>query len=138
MPTAKPKDSQPEPDEFEFAEGWKPEVGAVIKGVVEDLDLAYSEYGNYPVITIQTDAGSVAVHAFHQTLRGKLEELQPVKGDVIGIKYYGEVKPEGAKRSYHKYRVKSDTANKGGFWDKVAPAQEQLPPAEEADEDLPF
>lgn len=133
--TAPTNSAPPEPDEFEFAEGWKPEPGDVIKGVVEDLSLAYSEYGNYPVVTIRTDDGSVAVHAFHQTLRGKLEELQPVKGDTIGVKYYGEVKPEGAKRSYHKYRVKSDTANQGGFWDKVPAAPVE---SDDAMEDIPF
>src|SRR6266487_2231880 len=75
---------------LDTAEGWRPEVGDVIIGVVTDIARGFSDYREsyYPIVTIQPDEGSpVAVHCFHTVLLNRMVELKPKIGETIGIKF---------------------------------------------------
>jgi len=78
-------------------------------------DSRESEYGRYPIFTIELAAGTpariktgefvedrVAIHAQRDVLRRKLASLCPELGDEIGILYQGG--PRGTAKS-HRYRV---------------------------------
>lgn len=118
--------------------GWRPEPGDVIAGRIVDMDMANSNYGAYPVLTIQPQNGDeIAIHCFHNTLRGKLEQIQPQLGDSIQVKYVGLIERDGAQ-PYHLYRVRSNV-QRGNFWGGDAvPAP--TGPASDLDDtdDLPF
>lgn len=84
------------------SEGWKPSVGDEIIGTVADVSERETEFGVYPLVTIEaTDGRLVDVHCFHTVLKKELGRIKPKAGDEIGIKYLG--KPEG--RSYESYKV---------------------------------
>lgn len=60
--------------------------------------------GKYPVLTIDTRDGAVAVHAFHSVLRRELARRAPKIGDELDIVYLGK-RPGGRGAEYHNYRV---------------------------------
>ena len=85
-----------------FPEGWRPEPGDKLIGVVIGLGSRVGEYGEYPIVSVRTDDGQdFAFHAFHTVARGELETLQPKLGDRIGIAYHGPHPTKG----YERYRI---------------------------------
>lgn len=91
----------------EPAPGWRPEPGdKVIGTIVEISEAPGTDFGAYPLITIEQDDGTeIAVHAFHSVLRNELESKQPSEGDRIGIRYAGKVAGKSGGRDYESYRV---------------------------------
>ncbi len=85
----------------EPAPGWRPEKGEQIIGTIVEIGEAKGDYAAYPLITIETATGDIAVHAFHTVLRQELESKQPAEGDRIGIRYLGV--PDD--KDYESYRV---------------------------------
>ena len=123
--------------EKEAAKGWVPQVGDTILGTVVSVKSSFSnENGNYPIVTLMPDDGeAVAVHCFHQTLKGALLEARPQLGERIAIKYSGKKQsktrknPDGTPTEYYQYSlvvdrpVVEDSAN----WDQFADNTTELP-----------
>lgn len=82
-------------------ETWAPKVGDVVEGTIVDLTDRTSDFGTYPIVTIDTGDGLVVFHAFHTVPRNKLKEQRAQTGDKIGVKYLG--KPKG--KEYENYRI---------------------------------
>jgi len=77
------------------ATAWIPAPGDSIVGVLVELNEAESDYGAYPLLTIETPDGEfVMVHAFHTTLKNqinrKADRGQLAEGDDIAISFQGE------------------------------------------------
>jgi hypothetical protein len=138
-----------------YAEGWRPEPGDVVIGVITDLSNGWSDQTqtNYPIVTLHDEKTDkdVAVHAFHQVLRSKLNELRPKVGETIGIKFVEKRPTKDGKRevSIYNVKVKGRSAN---IWDTPVMAPPPVPsvvtqsidavaPEDEgtgADDDIPF
>jgi hypothetical protein len=86
----------------DFAPAWKPAPGDKVVGTVTDLTSRDGEYGTYPIVTLNTGDGEVALHCFHEVLANELARIAPKVGDQLGVKYVGR-HPE---RGYHIYRVR--------------------------------
>lgn len=87
------------------AEGWQPEAGDKIVGVLTERTMSSEgEWGAYPILTLQhADGSRTAVHAFHTVLRNELDRRRPMVGDVVAIKYLGMSAGKGT--DYEGYRV---------------------------------
>lgn len=90
--------------------GWMPNDGDKIAGKVVDITDGSSEYGEYPLITVETPSGKlVGVHCFHQVLKNEVE--RKIKRNLlqigwnIAIAYKGEGAASGGKNAPHMYRV---------------------------------
>ncbi len=81
-----------------YADAWRPAEGDILLGYVSELGIGNSKYGDYPILTVQTADGALAVHAFHTVLRDKLLELEPSIGEQIAIKYLGRKLPRNADK----------------------------------------
>ena len=107
-----------------FAEAWKPKVGDKLVGVVVDVDLRASDYGDpYPIVTVQRDDGTeVAFHGFHTVARRELAKKRPQIGDKIGIAYFGKGEPAKPGMSGAElYKVIVEQAEPPSVdWDAVA------------------
>lgn len=146
-----------------FPEAWVPEAGAVLKGTVVEVSTGDGGYGPYPIVTISTEDGERAVHAFHTVLRNELAKRAPKAGDELTITYRGLVQNKSGKGAndgrYHAYRV-SGGSEVGYDWSQDLPADEpvgsdipsdldppkpepvtvpaDVKPDEDPDSDLPF
>lgn len=94
----------------EYAPAWKPDAGDKIVGIVSEISEREGTYGVYPIVTLRTEDGELAVHAFHEVLQNELARLAPKQGDLLGIKYAGMDSDKG----YHRYRVRRGGAEAGG------------------------
>jgi hypothetical protein len=74
----------------EFAPAWKPQPGDKLVGIVTALSTRNGEYGEYPIVTVRSDDGEFAAHAFHEVLANELAKVAPKVGDQVGIKYVGK------------------------------------------------
>lgn len=93
------------------AEAWTPEPGDLIEGTVVDLSSNETEYGEYPIVVIETEDGEeVAIHAYHAVLQRAIEKKRPVEGDLFGAKYLGKTSPKKGKNPYHDYNVEIERA----------------------------
>lgn len=91
-------------------EGWRPEPGSTLVGRVNDISEGSSEYGDYPLITVEMHNGSmVAVHCFHAALKNEIERKITQGrlniGDDIAFKYFGEGEAKGGNNAPNLYRV---------------------------------
>lgn len=123
------------------AEGWRPEAGDVLVGVLEDVDLGWSDFrGEYPILTIRAGAGtnpgsvavrttpyvkvgeSVKVHCFHDVLFSRVMTLRPVPGETVGLQFHGKsphkTKPNQTVSKYT-FRVQGRGADAGGLYDRL-------------------
>ena len=125
-------------EETGYAEGWKPEPGNTVAGVVTDIAATDNGWGPYPVLTLkQEGGGEIAVHAFHDVLRKELARRRPGVGADLEITYLGLKKPKGGTgNGYHAYRVRSSTDSVGYDWDSELPEDQRqrrdevpIPPA---------
>lgn len=108
-----------ETDFFEFAPGWRPEVGDEVIGTVVDVTTGENEYGKYPIITLKRDDGSlVAVHGFHTVLRNQFKRARPRVGEQVGVRYIQS--DTDNEKGYHNYSVRVKR-NEGGTldWDAI-------------------
>lgn len=104
-------------EEQGYAEGWRPNPGDRIAGTVVDIAATDGGYGVYPIVTLKTSGGEVAVHAFHTVLRRELARRRPSVGDDLEITYLGKQKAKGAQdRGYDGYRVRSSKDTVGYDW----------------------
>jgi hypothetical protein len=113
--------------ELDYAKAWLPEEGETLVGIVTELQIGTSDYGQYPILVVQPEVGDRrSVHAFHTVLHDRLLELMPDVGEEIAFKYMGRVLPKNAKAGatvkddgYESYRVIVDrpTIN---MWEKLA------------------
>lgn len=124
------------------AEGWRPEIGDVVIGIVEEVATGHSDVNDkdYPIVIVEQEDGSrVAVHAFHSVLGREIESLAPSEGDEIGIKYEGQKEPKGGLKKgqspFHAYRVKlSRNVPKGSTVPTAARASASVGGSFEGDE----
>jgi hypothetical protein len=101
-------------DDFDFPEGWRPKKDEVIRGTIVGIDMGGSKWGDYPIFTMKTDDGPVAIHAFHTVLFNALERVHADLGMKLAIKYLGKKLPVGSKNtdpdtaddSFHAYQVR--------------------------------
>lgn len=107
-----------------FAPGWRPEAGDQIVGTIVDISEGEGDYGPYPIVTIETADGDLAVHAFHTVLRKELAAKRPVEGDRVGIKYLGI--PAGKKYEAYRVALERATPRAGGpDWGAVGARADQ-------------
>jgi hypothetical protein len=72
------------------APAWRPAPNTTMYGVVVDMGIGESGFGEYPIITYKLEDDSyVKVHAFHTLMRDKLAELNTVKGSEQFLTYLG-------------------------------------------------
>jgi hypothetical protein len=100
----------------DFAQAWRPSPGDKLVGEVVEISSREGAYGEYPIVTLRTDTGDWAIHAFHEVLGNELARVAPKIGDRIGVKYSGKDPEKG----YHRYRVRRDSDNSGFDWQKFA------------------
>lgn len=124
----------------EFAQGWRPEAGDGIEGVVVKVNYRVHENHpepGYPIVTIQTANGELwAIHGMPSVLKNEINDRHLRPGDELAVIYDGN-KSGRSGRSYHAYRVASKPGNGG------APAQRQQPSAPSGNagakyDDVPF
>jgi|SRR3954464_9009181 len=98
------------------AKAWMPEPGTTIRATVIGMAMREGDYGPYPVITYKkADGDIVAVHVFHQVLKGQLSDLKTDIGVEQYITYLGKTeknKPTEAeikdnRTTYHDYDVEN-------------------------------
>lgn len=106
------------------AEGWNPSEGDTLIGTILDIKASReNEYGIYPIVTLATEQGNVAVHAFHELLKNGLMEARPAVGERIAIAYLGERQSKANDdRTYHNYSVVVDrpSDDTSDSWDSFA------------------
>jgi hypothetical protein len=102
---------------------WDPEPGDTLAGVVVSRSTRSSDYGSYPVVEIDDGDEVVEFRAYRTVARREVERHDVGIGDVIAVKYLGEI--TGTDSTYHGYRIATDR-------DATAPAVEE--PSEEPSE----
>jgi hypothetical protein len=116
-------------ENLDYAAGWRPDEGDVLTGTVVELSVGAGQWGQYPIVVIRPEDGSdVAVHAFHHSLRNRLLELKPRKGERIGIQYKGK-RPSKSKpgQSVAVYIVRIDGRDADSAWENLQPAGTPAP-----------
>jgi hypothetical protein len=98
----------------DYAPAWRPNPGDKVIGTVTALDVRDGTYGSYPIVTIDTGDGELALHCFHEVLANELAKIAPKIGDRVGVKYAGK-RPE---RGYHIYRVQRDGDDTEFAWNR--------------------
>lgn len=137
--------------DFEYAEGWRPKDGDTLIGRVTDLSMGNSEYGSYPIVTVQPEDGdAVAVHCFHTSLNNQMQQIRPRVGETVGIKFKGKTKTKDGKREVAVYvvKVKGRTVDVWGQAAPLTPPPPDIPATVEdfapspgnaaTDDDIPF
>jgi hypothetical protein len=86
---------------------WLPEPGDQIIGQVVGVTTAESDYGEYPLVELDTpDGAMVQVHCFHAILKSEIERRAPADGDRLAIRYLGrDVPKKGQSEGMARYRV---------------------------------
>jgi hypothetical protein len=85
---------------------WDPEPEDTLAGVVVGRSTRSSDYGSYPVIEVDNGDEVVEFRAYRTVARREVERLGIRVGDVIAVKYLGEV--TGTDSTYHGYRIATD------------------------------
>jgi len=90
--------------------GWRPAPGDVVLGVLVEISEAESEFGIYPLLTIEEPDGNlVNVHAFHAVLKNnlqrKLDHGTLTEGDDIAISYRGQGPATAGRNGPYLYNV---------------------------------
>jgi hypothetical protein len=117
------------------AEGWRPEKGEQIDGVVLGVKVGTSTFGEYPIVFILTkDGNPVAVHAFHTTLQNELISSRPERGDAIFVAYLGPKENWEGPKGYDPPEIYAVAVTKpdgkpADPWARFAPAPTTPPSA---------
>lgn len=101
---------------------WQPQPGAKVAGKVFAITTATSEYGSYPMVTIDPgpDEPLVDVHCFHSWLKSDIVRMGVRQDDLIGIKFIDKDGPRGAAR----YRVSVRHTGTGAAYSPSAEVME--------------
>lgn len=85
---------------------WVPNPGDAVAGTVVDIQTAESEYGEYPLIELDTGSKNLSIHAYHSTLQREIERRNVKTGDKLAIAFLGEKasKTKG-HNPFYRYRV---------------------------------
>ena len=138
--------------ELPHPEPWIPEVvGDGIGGIVVEIKMLPTRFGDCPVVTLVNDAGlTKAVWLTHTVLRNEFHRLRVTEGEMVYVRYDGrKVGDDGEIAGYESYKVVVDRATSGrGFdWDAslgpidrdattlVEPADARLEPERPSDDD---
>lgn len=91
----------------DYAEGWKPNEGDYLEGVVTEISSRDGGYGEYPILTVLTDdKKEIAWHASSTVAKSQVADKQPNVGDRIGVLYKGkQPKKSDPKVEQHVYRL---------------------------------
>jgi hypothetical protein len=118
--------------EITYPEAWRPNPGDTLEGVVKEVEpYDGGGYGSYPIVTLETDDGEVACHAFHAVLRNELARKNVQPGDRVEILYGGKRTSAGGTQ-YESYRLKlPDRAGQKFDWSAERAAAEQDDPTYE-------
>jgi hypothetical protein len=112
-------------------QAWRPNPGDAIAGRVVAMMTAQSEYGAYPLFTLDPgpDSPLVDVHCFHQWLKSDVLRLQVHEGDTVGIKFLDRNGPrESARyRTSVRHTGQGEAYVLGANAAAVPPQQESLP-----------
>lgn len=128
----------------EFAEGWKPNPGDEITGVVQSLSEREGKWGMYPIATVLVAEGPegeeeltgdrIAVHANAKAISEEFEKQKIAVGDLLACKYLGQRESKtGNKYAAFSTVIEKDHHLKGA----VAEAEAKAEAAEAAQEE-PF
>lgn len=100
---------------------WRPEPGDAVAGKVLAIFTAESEFGAYPLITLDPggDSPLVDVHCFHIWLKSDIARLQVREGDTLGVKFVDRNGPREAAR----YRTTIRRTGAGEPYDAGATAK---------------
>lgn len=102
-------------------------MGDKLVGTITALDERTSDYGTYPIVTVQTDEGETAFHGFHTVAKNEIARQRPEIGDEIAVKYFGISSDD---HGYERYRVLVDHKSAPATtpdWDKLgADAEREL------------
>lgn len=109
------------------APAWRPAVDDVLSGTILGFRMGSTdEYGEYPIIVVQSAEGPVSFHCFHGVVRERLAEVQPKKGDMFTVQYGGtkvvngeEHKPEAEQKRYHKYYIECGSTEAAPVLDEM-------------------
>lgn len=94
--------------EGDYPQSWIPEnEGDAIYGTVVRWATGWTQYGEAPVLVLETDHGLRSVWVLSTVLKNQLGRLKPQAGERIGIKYGAERTSAGGNR-YRDYRVAVD------------------------------
>ena len=91
--------------------GWRPKPGDRVFGVVADIGEGQSEFGSYPLLTIDSPQSEylVGVHCFHAGLKrdveNHIERGTLVIGSRIAISYHGTGEATQGKSAPNIYRI---------------------------------
>lgn len=92
------------------AEGWRPEPGAKIVGVlISRSEVTGGKYADYPILELrELGSGSIVnVHCFHTQLKSLVERRNPSEGDLVGIAYNGfKETPGKTQDGYESYNLR--------------------------------
>lgn len=90
---------------------WQPEPGSKVAGIVMAITTAKSEFGDYPLITLDPGPTEplVDVHCFHTWLKSDVTRLGIRQGDQFAVKYLGR----GGDRDMAMYRVSHRATGSG-------------------------
>lgn len=99
------------------------EDGNTVMGYAVRLEHGRTEYGPCRILILDVRGEERSVWLLHTALISKLERLQPMAGDFVGIRQLGERKPQSGGREYMDYEVKVLGQKGVGFeWGNAAPA----------------
>lgn len=91
-------------------ETWNPGEGELIVGPLQDVRIVNTQYGEKTVITV-TDQhgffGTVDI-VLNSVLQKQYDNLQPMIGETIGIKYLGQQISQSTGNTYKNYVLKVD------------------------------
>jgi hypothetical protein len=79
---------------------WTPEPGSKVAGIVVGITTATSEYGSYPLVTLDPGPNEplVLVHCFHAWLKRDIVGLAVREGDTLAVKFLDRNGPRDAAR----------------------------------------
>lgn len=111
------------------AEGWRPEVGSTLDGVILAIEIGTSEIDGksraYPIVIVLPTNGprAVAIHAFHMTLMARFAASRPEPGDRLFLKFMGDmgrearIKGQSAPMLYALHVTKANPDTAKSPWD---------------------
>lgn len=124
---------------------WAPHTDASeateIVGVFVRMEYGETEYGRHGIVVLRLMDGTMrSVWLLHNVLANEFARQRPHTGDLVAIRYLGEV--SGEKRKYTGYRVEVERNTPQVIdWDAVAPGNttvDKTPVVDSNDDDAPF
>ena len=107
---------------------WTPNEGDKVVGKITSIVTATSEFGSYPLITLDPgpDEPLVDVHCFHSYLKSDVTRAELREGDILGIKYLDR----GGARNAARYRI---SVQRTGTGDPYKPSEDISRPTDQVD-----